>query len=73
MRVNRPAKLDLSFNQQIADNMRRAAAKFRSHNANAASLFEVAADTIEGMCDVVKAQEVLIDAIIDTIEGDHHG
>lgn len=69
-----PDKLDLSVNQGIADILRQASTKFRTADANAASLFEVAADTIETMCDALKAQEQLIGDLVDAInEGEGHG
>lgn len=59
-----PDRLNLADQQRIADILREAV-PFAS--AEIATMLNVAADTIESMCDALKSQERLTLATIDTI------
>ncbi len=65
--IKKPIRIDFKPEQAIADMLREAEAQMRQTNENAARLFGVASDLIESMCDALKAQQDLVDDLIDEI------
>lgn len=52
--------VDLSFHQTVSDKIREGAAAIVGPMPELSSMLSIAADNIESLCDVVKAQQSLI-------------
>ena len=58
-------RADLDAVQQIADLMSKAAAEFTESRPEIAAALSTGSETIEGLCDLVRAQERLIAEMLE--------